>query len=617
MTNPPQDPPGKSPGPGEPPADGSAEAPGTPAKVGADASARPAAGTGNAPGAPGAPPPGAPQAGWAAPQLAPGAPRVPPPGAPQVPPPPGVNPFAQRPGYPPAQPFVYTPTKLEKAFTAWKQPSQAMPPALVAGAVITAVIGAAALGPALMDGLGVGVLIAAAAVAYLAGASTWSAGRMTRPASAKYGRFARLNRTALAFVPLAVALSATAAVRDAQWVVAPALLLAVAVGSYGTAGGRSWAEVLCGGLAVLPAGALMVPWTARGAYGAATSGRRNTWPVIRTGLIATGLIAVFGALFVGADAAFGSLAEGLVPEVSPGTVFVYGFAGAVTLMLACAGAFLGQAPPPLHILIPERAKPAGRWSWAVPIAALDLLFLVFCTIQAGIFLADDKDELLRSTGLTYAEYARQGFFQLVVVTVLVLVVVAVAKRYAPSATRADRITVRTLLGLLCVLTLVVVAVALRRLYLYEETYGWTRLRLWVHAFELWLGFVVVLVAVAGIVKGRVAWLPRAVAASGAVAMIALAGVNPDGFIAEHNVARYSDTGKIDVGYLRNLSADAVPALDRLPEPMRSCALRSIAFDLREDDAAMSTNLARERARTILESRPSSNTADCSTISTRS
>ncbi|MCQ0006794.1 DUF4153 domain-containing protein [Actinomadura madurae] len=363
----------------------------------------------------------------------------------------------------------------------------------------------------------------------------------------------------------------------------------------------------------------MMPWTARGAYGAATSGRRNTWPVIRTGLIAAGLIAVFGALFVGADAAFGSLAEGLVPEVSPGTVFVHGFAGGITLVLACAGAFLGQAPPPLHMLIPERAKPAGRWSWAVPIAALDLLFLVFCAIQAGVFLADDKDELLRSTGLTYAEYARQGFFQLVVVTVLVLVVVAVAKRYAPAASRADRVTVQALLGLLCALTLVVVAVALRRLYLYEETYGWTRLRLWVHAFEFWLGFVVVLVAVAGIVKGRVAWLPRAVAASGAVAMIALAGINPDGFIAEHNVARYSDTGKIDIVYLRNLSADAVPALDRLPEPLRSCTLREVAFDLREGDAAMSTNLARERAREILKDRPAGTATNCadSSLPTRS
>jgi hypothetical protein len=354
----------------------------------------------------------------------------------------------------------------------------------------------------------------------------------------------------------------------------------------------------------------MIPWAVRGASGAVTSGKGNAWPVIRTGAIAAGLVAVFGALFVGADAAFGSLAADLVPEVSPVSVIVYGFAGGATLALATAGAYLGQAPPPLRMLSPEPGRPAGRWSWAVPIAALDLLFLVFCAIQAGVFLADDKDALLRSTGLTYAEYARRGFFQLVVVTVLVLGVVAVAKRYAPSGSRGDRGTVRVLLGLLCALTLVVVAVALRRLYLYEETFGWTRLRLWVHAFELWLGFVVVLVAVAGVVRGRVPWLPRTVAASGAVAMIVLALLNPDRFIAEHNVARYADTGKIDVPYLRGLSADAVPALDELPEPLRTCALRQIDFQLSENEPAMSANLARARARKILERRPIAESADC-------
>ena len=66
-----------------------------------------------------------------------------------------------------------------------------------------------------------------------------------------------------------------------------------------------------------------------------------------------------------------------------------------------------------------------------------------------MLLASDKDRLLRSTGLSYAEYARQGFWQLLIVTGLVLMVVAVAVRYAPAENRADRTTVRTLLGLLC------------------------------------------------------------------------------------------------------------------------------------------------------------------------
>ncbi|SNT36101.1 protein of unknown function [Actinomadura meyerae] len=538
----------------------------------------------------------------------------PPPGA--VPPPPGAVPappyqgqpgYWARPGTPP--PLAYKPTKIEKALKAWRRPARPMAPSLLAGTLITGVIGAVTVGPQLRAGLlGVGVVIAAVAVTYVAAASAWSAGRIVRPGAGRRGT--RVNRTALVFGLLALGLASSAALREAEWVVVPALLLAVAAGSYAASGGRSWPEVLLGGLAVVPAGGAMLPWVAESGYRTVTSEKSNAWPVIRTSLIAGGLLAVFGALFVGADAAFGTLASDLVPDVSPFSGVLYLCAGVVTMALASAGAYLGQSPPPLRMLAPEPGKPAGRWSWAVPIAALDLLFLLFCSIQAGVFLADDKDELLRSTGLTYAEYARQGFFQLVVVTVLVLVVVAAAKRYAPDATQGDRMTVRVLLGLLCALTLVVVAVALRRLYLYEETFGWTRLRLWVHAFELWLGLVVVLVAVAGVVRGRVPWLPRAVAGSGAAAMIALVLINPDGFIAEHNVARHAQLGKIDVRYLRELSADAVPALDALPEPLRTCTLRRIAAGLTEDEPAMSANLARARAREILERRPLDGSADC-------
>ncbi|TDC42366.1 DUF4173 domain-containing protein [Actinomadura sp. KC345] len=515
----------------------------------------------------------------------------------------------RRPSPPPPPPIQYTPTKLDRAIAAWKRPPLPMSPALAAGAAIAAVIGAVTVGPSLRSGrFGVGLLIAAAAVAYVAGASAWSAGRLVRARSSRGGW--RFNLTGGVFLLLAVLLSATPAIRDADWIVVSALALAVATGSYAVCGGRSWAEVIGGGLAVVPASGYMIPWAARGTYRAASRGRGSAWPAIRTGLIVTVLLVVFGGLFIGADAAFGDLAAGLAPEVSAGSVVLYVFAGAATLVLACAGAFLAQAPPPLRLLNPDPAEPAGRWSWVVPIAALDLLFLLFCAIQARMFLADDKDELLRSTGLTYAEYAREGFFQLVIVTVLVLVVVAAAMRYAPSAARADRVAVRALLGLLCALTIVVVAVALRRLYLYEETFGWTRLRLWVHAFELWLGFVVVLVAVAGVVKGRVAWLPRMVAASGAIAMIALVSVNPDGFIAEHNVERYEETGKLDTYYLRDLSADAVPALDRLPEPQRSCALHGIAADLREDEPALGANHARSRAREILNRRPPDDSVSC-------
>ena len=97
---------------------------------------------------------------------------------------------------------------------------------------------------------------------------------------------------------------------------------------------------------------------------------------------------------------------------------------------------------------------------------------------------------------------------------------------------------------------------------------------------------------------------------GGVALLSLAAINPDGFIADRNVARFEATGKIDVAYLQQLSADAVPALDRLREPMRSCSLHGIAVT--EDGGIAGWNFGRDRARSLLADRPLKASSACST-----
>ena len=91
--------------------------------------------------------------------------------------------------------------------------------------------------------------------------------------------------------------------------------------------------------------------------------------------------------------------------------------------------------------------------------------------------------------------------------------------------------------------------------------------------------------------------------SGAAGLLALGLLNPDGFIAARNVDQVRLTGETDLSYLSRLSADAVPALDRLPEPQRSCTLRRLAGTLQDGDPWTGRNLSRERARDLLERHP--------------
>jgi hypothetical protein len=235
----------------------------------------------------------------------------------------------------------------------------------------------------------------------------------------------------------------------------------------------------------------------------------------------------------------------------------------------------------------------ARLEWTLPLGALVALFAAFVALQLTT-LFGGHEHVLRTTGLTYAEYARAGFAQLIAVAALTLAVIAGALHWARREGPVDEGLLRGLLGALCALTLVVLASALERLGLYEEAYGFTRLRLLAHAQILWLGGLFALLLAAGAFR-RAPWLPRAAVGLSAAAAVVFALADPDRRIAERNVDRYERTGKLDRRYLAALSADAVPALAGLPVRVRACALPDVA----DGDGVAGLNRARARARAAL------------------
>jgi Domain of unknown function (DUF4173) len=235
--------------------------------------------------------------------------------------------------------------------------------------------------------------------------------------------------------------------------------------------------------------------------------------------------------------------------------------------------------------------------WALPTGLLVAVFALFVAVQFAM-LFGSAEHVVATTGLTYAEYARSGFWQLLAVTALALGVLAVDSRWAPDRTPQERAVKRGLLAALAVLTLVVVASAIHRMWLYQQAYGFTVLRLLVLTCELWLGagFVIAIVAV---LRLRPAGLSRPMVAAGMIALLGLAAVDPERLIAEHNLARWAETGQLDTHYLSTLSADAVPALLDLPEGDRDCVLLAIENRLGDATDWRSTNFSRDSARVVL------------------
>jgi Domain of unknown function (DUF4173) len=429
-----------------------------------------------------------------------------------------------------------------------------------------AVLAAAAAAAVLLPGspLGVGVPLVALLVAAAVAAGT------------------RASAGAIVFGSLALALTAMAAVRDAGWVVALDLAAAWLLGSVAVAG-PTLAAAVAPLLRMREVGTLAPP------------APRGSAPVLRGAALGGLVVVPFGALFWSADAVFAELGRGVpLPALGslPGRALAFGvvFAAAGGLALAARKTI---RPPK----VPVRRNLAF-WEWVLPLALLDALFAVFVAVQVAV-LFGGHEHVLRTAGLTYSEYARQGFWQLLAAAALTLTVVGGAVLFAATPRRADRLVLCLLLGVLCALTIVVLVSALSRLQLYEEAFGLTRLRLLAEAVAVWLGGLFALLLAAGLVaRLRRVLAPVAIAGTG-LALLVFSLLDPDGLIAQRNVERWRDAGRIDLAYLRTLSADAAPELVSLPPSLRSSALEPLRSELAADEPWSSFNLSRRRARDLL------------------
>ncbi len=393
---------------------------------------------------------------------------------------------------------------------------------------------------------------------------------------------------ALACAVLAMLLASTVVLRDADWIMALCVMAGAAVGIVGTTGARTLPGFVLAGLAWPLAGLRGMPWLGRTT--ASLTGLGNGAALLRTAVWSVLGLLVFGALFASADALLAEWVDTLVPDLTVDTLVLRAFLTVAVGGVVLAAAYLALNPPRLDRDL-GRARPVERrFEWLTPVVVVNVVFAAFLAAQATVIFGG-HDYLQQTTGLTYAEYVHQGFGQLTVATALTLLVIWAAARKAPRATASDRSWLRVSLGLLCVQTLVVVASALHRVQLYQDAYGFTRLRLLVPVFEGWLGLLVVAVLAGGIAL-RARWLPRFALLSGAAALLGLAAVNPDAWIAERNLDRYAETGRVDWAYLQGLSDDAVPVLADLPSDLESCAL---AGHTRSDDDLLEWNLGRSRA----------------------
>src|SRR6266581_4005083 len=192
---------------------------------------------------------------------------------------------------------------------------------------------------------------------------------------------------------------------------------------------------------------------------------------------------IVAALFAEADEVFANVLRNLfafdAASIVQHTFFIC-FWGALTAGLLRWALLARPIATPRMDFMPASVTP-----FAVALGLLNALFLLFVVVQLRYFFGGAA--LVEQTGgLTYAEYARRGFFELVTASALVLPVLLATDFLARGGTPPQIRTIRQFSGLLLVLLAVIMASALERMRLYVSAFGLSATRLYATAFMVFL-----------------------------------------------------------------------------------------------------------------------------------
>ena len=288
---------------------------------------------------------------------------------------------------------------------------------------------------------------------------------------------------------------------------------------------------------------------------ALNGGSRRIGAVARGVLFSLPPLLLFGMLFAGADGVFKALL-GRLFDFDLSHILLIGF---IAFLIGgyLRGLLFGEEQK-----MADRARLSPARLKAIEIGTilglLDLLFLAFVVIQIRYFFGGSA--LVRATtGLTYSQYARSGFWQLLTVAIILLPFLLLMHWFVADDDATAQRTFRWLAGTQIALLFVILASAFQRMHLYVMEYGLSEERFYPTAFMGWLAVVFVWFSLT-VLQGRRQHFAFGAMVAGFLLIAALHIMNPDALIARTNLQRGNSHQRFDSTYLWGLSADAAPTI---------------------------------------------------------
>ena len=188
------------------------------------------------------------------------------------------------------------------------------------------------------------------------------------------------------------------------------------------------------------------------------------------------------------------------------------------------------------------------------ITVLNIIYLIFDFIQIKSLIFH-----YGLSNINYAEYARQGFFELMIVSLINISVLLFSKNNKYNKKEHKYINIMSIF--MVIFTFIIIISSFLRMNLYEQAYGYTTLRLLVY-ISLITEIILLVPTILYIFKENFNVLKYYLIIILSVYTI-INFINIDYIIARRNVNRYYDGKEFDISYLENYHTDNLKILNEL------------------------------------------------------
>lgn len=248
----------------------------------------------------------------------------------------------------------------------------------------------------------------------------------------------------------------------------------------------------------------------------------------------------------------------------------------------------------------KQIKEKDNTTIKIILGTLNVMYLFFCIVQI-------KSLFIGKVNVNYSQYARQGFFQLMIVSIINIITILIAKKSIKKETKVfNYINIMSII--MIIFTFIILISSAVRMHFYESAFGYTYLRLLVYCVLI-TEAIMLIPTIIYIIKPNIE-LAKIYLAIMLIVYLGMNYANFDKMIAKRNIERYEETGKIDIEYLTmNTQTDAIEEIveileiDDINEEIKTkieIYLQDLNEKLDKETDFRDFNISKQKAKEIIE-----------------